>query len=332
MDPVSHAVIGRLIARAAARTDPLPRGAAAAAVLGALSPDVDVVLMPIGWDIYLRAHQIGTHSALGALVTGLASAGLVRVAARGSRYLVLAAASSAGALSHLGSDLVSGAIIRPAWPFSSLPAPLPLVAMADPWPIAILAGGLLYLWRGGAPPGLGARRVLLALATFLTLKALLLGLAVGQSRVTERWPPAGDRLIEAQWGSLTEWHVFRRTGSSLEQWTIDAFGHERARLSVPVRPESALVAASRSLDTVRNFLHVHDLGFAVQRPAPGGRQAVLWSDIRFCRREPPGDLQCALWFGGIYERDGRLLTQQVRVGSWIQTRPPPAPPRLRSGG
>ena len=32
---------------------------------------------------------------------------------------------------------------------------------------------------------------------------------------------------------------------------------------------------------------------------------------------------CGLWFGGEFGADGRALTQLVKVGDWIQTRPAP---------
>ena len=43
-------------------------------------------------------------------------------------------------------DIVSGASIRIGWPFLQRRVSLPLVAMADPWLIAICATGALGLW------------------------------------------------------------------------------------------------------------------------------------------------------------------------------------------
>ena len=64
MDPISHVAFGRtLVALDSGRT--LGPGAIAACVLGSLAPDLDAVFMPIGWDIYLRRHQGGTHSLIG---------------------------------------------------------------------------------------------------------------------------------------------------------------------------------------------------------------------------------------------------------------------------
>jgi hypothetical protein len=90
----------------------------------------------------------------------------------------------------------------------------------------------------------------------------------------------------------------------------------------PIADESTLVTASRSLETVRNFLSVHDLPFAIEVAREAGSIEVLWSDVRFCRQDRPaaavGD--CALWFGGLFDRDGRPLTQVTYVGKWRQER------------
>jgi membrane-bound metal-dependent hydrolase YbcI (DUF457 family) len=327
MDPVSHAVIGRLMAAAAPDGGSPRAGAGFAAALGALSPDVDFVLMPVGWDIYLRAHEIGTHTFAGALITGLASAGLVRLAVRRARYATLAVAAVGGAFSHLAADVASGARLRPAWPLVDTVVSAPLVAMGDPWPIAILVAGAVALWRMRLRRLAVARAALLALVAFLTIKAALLTVAMNRLRATGAPATATSRVVEAQWGSLTAWNVFERTPATVRHRTIDARGGTpTVVLSVSLQSDSALVAASRSLDTVRNFLDVHDLGFAVQRLVEGRRRAVLWSDIRFCRSQDLGHeaIDCALWFGGIFAADGRPISQQVRVGAWVQTRPPPA--------
>ncbi len=72
MDPVSHVIFGRTLV--AALDTPgrgrFGRSVAGASMLGALSPDVDFLLMPQGWDIYLRAHEVGTHSLGGAILVG----------------------------------------------------------------------------------------------------------------------------------------------------------------------------------------------------------------------------------------------------------------------
>src|SRR5262249_15168239 len=153
MDPLTHIVVGRAVVAAADRHEPARRGVAWAAVLGALSPDIDSALAFSGWDRYVRVHEIGTHSIAGAFAMACVTAAVVRgvgILRRGRHmgrplqpFSVLAAAAMAGAMSHLVLDVVSGARIRVGWPFVSPVVTLPLVAMADPWLVAICIIGLL---------------------------------------------------------------------------------------------------------------------------------------------------------------------------------------------
>jgi membrane-bound metal-dependent hydrolase YbcI (DUF457 family) len=95
MDPLSHVVCGAALVTLVQGQRRRP-GMAIAAMLGAVAPDVDAVLIPAGWDIYLRAHEIGTHSILGSIATACAAAALVRASVPGSRYLTLLARTSIG--------------------------------------------------------------------------------------------------------------------------------------------------------------------------------------------------------------------------------------------
>jgi hypothetical protein len=148
-----------------------------------------------------------------------------------------------------------------------------------------------------------------------------------------------NRIVEARWASLTEWYVYDRTTDALQQRRVRAGGDPELLLSRPIGAESALVTSSRSLSTVRNFLRVHQLTFAVQLPDPTGGTQVLWSDIRFCWVPQDGaaatpvlasvtasgggtGIACGLWFGGTFDDNGRVVTQRVQVGRWNQNRAP----------
>jgi membrane-bound metal-dependent hydrolase YbcI (DUF457 family) len=149
MDPVSHAALGRtLIAAFAAgrqRARP-PRAWVAAAVLGALSPDLDAILMPFGWDRYLRVHEIGTHTIAGTLACAVLTAAVVRLFAREGRYSSLLLPAWLGAASHVLLDLLSSARLRPGWPLVDTVVSLPVVAMADPWLFALCVAGPVWIW------------------------------------------------------------------------------------------------------------------------------------------------------------------------------------------
>jgi hypothetical protein len=225
-------------------------------------------------------------------------------------------------MSHLALDVMSGARTRLAWPLVDTPVALPLVAMADPWLVAIFAAGLLALWPGRLRLRAVAPFMLSAAIGFLCLKGALLDRALRESHL-ERVSP---RAVEARWGSLTEWDAFERTPLALHAWRMSSRGGPAIeRLSRALLPESALVSASRSLDTVKNFLRAHEYGFPVEAAESEGRTAVRWSDLRYCRRtaDPDDAIACSLWFGGVFGPDGRALTQEVTVGAWKQTRAAP---------
>ena len=340
MDPFSHIAFGRTLA-ALHTPRARSRGTILAVVLGALAPDADAVLMPFGWDIYLRAHEVGTHSALGSLAIAALTALVVRVSVRGSRYPPLVAAAWAGGLSHLVLDILSGAQVGLEWPLTDSRMSLPLVAMAEPVLIAIFfTGSMVLLAVRKTPPRrqrLAAIGILTVAFLFLDLKAVLLIKAM--SSLDGRSGQVVNRVVEARWASLTEWYVYDRTTDALQQRRVRAGGDPELLLSRPIGAESALVTSSRSLSTVRNFLQVHQLGFAVQFPEPTVGTHVLWSDIRFCWVPQDGTaatpvlasvaasgsiagIACGLWFGGTFDDHGRVVTQRVQVGRWNQTRAP----------
>ena len=338
MDPLTHIVVGRAVVASVDADGPARHGVAAAAILGALAPDIDAGVAFLGWDRYVRIHEIGTHSAAGAFAMACLTAFVVRRVARfrghHTRYAVLLASATAGAMSHLSLDLVSGARIRVGWPLIQQRVSLPLVAMADPWLIGICIAGLLALWPGGRRVRTVSRFMLATAIGFLCLKGALLGRALHSS------PLATTPLmaIEARWASLTEWSIFERTSASLNAWTVN--GRDRPAvvwMSQPLGPDAPLVQASRLLDTVRNFLSVHEFSFPIERRATDGRTEVLWSDARYCwpaaagataqpawaRQAGDDSIACGVWAGGVFGLDGHPLMQIVKVGAVVQSRPAP---------
>jgi hypothetical protein len=227
----------------------------------------------------------------------------------------LVLAGSAGSLSHVAFDVISGAHIRLGWPFRHERTSLPLVAMADPWLIAICAIGALALWQLRRRAFTVATIVIGAIAAFLMLKGVLMAAAVPQWHAATRADTIVHHAVEASWSSLTEWHVSDRSAMALRKWRVTGTAPAVLLFSIPLRADSPLVHASRSFDTVQNSLRVHDLALAVATPLDQGTE-VLWSDIRYCS----SSTECALWFGGVFDRDGRPVRQVVRVGHWQQTR------------
>ena len=180
-------------ARCRGRPDPTPQSLAigAAAVLGALSPDIDSGLAFAGWDRYLRVHQVGTHSLPGALLMACCTAALVRLRSRDSSWPALLAAAGVGAVSHVALDMVSGAQIAIGWPMFHRRVSLPLVAMADPWLIGFCVLGLLALWPGRMPMRTAARLVVMSVSLFLAFKGAMLAVALVRTDVVPtEWTPS----------------------------------------------------------------------------------------------------------------------------------------------
>lgn len=340
MDPVSHVALGRTLLGLGSHSDDPARGAVAAVLLGALSPDIDSVFMLFGWDRYLRVHEAGTHTIIGTLGCALAVAIVVRALARKTRYRALVAAAWIGAASHVVLDMLSSARVRPAWPLVDTVVSLPMVAMADPWLVTLCVAGPAALWCSPAPRKRpAAAAVAAAIAGFLVIKAGLglLAFSAYLNTIDQRGDMVQTRVIEAKWATLGTWNVSDRTASHVRSWRASASGSVHHALSHAVGEDTAIVAASRTLSTVRNFLRVHALGFTVTVPQAHGRQWVLWSDIRFCWdtatspvpapqpivESPDGArMACALWFGGEFDSSGRPLREIVKVGALTQERPP----------
>jgi membrane-bound metal-dependent hydrolase YbcI (DUF457 family) len=328
MDPLSHVIFGRTLI-ALDRHGRFGPGAAAAAALGAITPDIDVIAIWRGWDVYLRVHEMGTHSIAGSVAVAGATAMLVYSVKR-QRYAALFLAAWIGALSHVIFDLVSGASIKIGWPFAQGRLSVPLVAMADPWLIAICMAGAAGLWVWRRRTSAVARAVVAAIAVFLALKGAVMAMAMPQWAAATSADTILHHAVVASWSSLTKWDVFDRTPHALRTWRVDALADRATLLHTHrLHADAPIVDASRSLDTVRHFLATHQLGFAVATALENGGTRVLWSDIRYCRADPGvttetddgTPLACVLWFGGTFDRDGHPLTQIVRVGEWLQTRP-----------
>jgi hypothetical protein len=299
--------------------------------------------MPFGWDRYLLWHQRGTHALIGTMADAIVLALLLRVLlgawprgapAQPARLPHLILAAWLGCLGHVLLDLISGGTIRLFAPFSTAPYGVPWMAMADPLIAVPLAIFLLASWRWRQPERVArfAWVVIITLAAIVGMKEVSRRAAIdAYARATE-----GQRIeslaIESAWASFTRWLAFDRTtpatsAAQVRVFEVDAW-HGTVRLLfsrdfIPPTDISGadLIEASAKLPTVRHLHRLFDLTFVEIRPHQGDADRlvdVLWSDIRFCW---PDD--CALWFGGTFDRaTGAPREQVVLVGSMRQTRRP----------
>jgi membrane-bound metal-dependent hydrolase YbcI (DUF457 family) len=326
MDPVSHVAFGRTLVALDSRRI-LGPGAVAGCVIGSLAPDLDAVFMPIGWDIYLRRHQGGTHSLIGTVACAALTAAAVRLLSTRGRYKSIFLAAWAGALGHVLLDLISGADVRLFWPEGPVMT-LPLFAMADPWLGGVLLAGLIALLAGRGHSGRTAAIILIAVTMLAGVKSAL------YARVSM---PASDRSVqftraEARWGSLNRWTVYEATAYTARADVVEAVTRTVSpEMQLPRGLNDPLVSRSRQLSTVQNFLAAHGVTFATV--IRGESPQVLWSDLRYCGVWRGGSapwspmalktglpLSCTAWFGVEFDSLGAPTASIVYIGHVVQRR------------
>jgi membrane-bound metal-dependent hydrolase YbcI (DUF457 family) len=335
MDPLSHAAFGFTLGALTRRTR-VGTAAPRLVAIGALVPDIDAMVMPTGWDRYLVAHEIGTHSVCGALVCAICAAWLIhrRTGAYPLWPAVLAVAL--GTLSHVALDLFSGATIRLLWPVTDRRFSEPLVAMADPWLAGLLIGGVVVQGLVDRQHRADVARLgMAAVILLLMAKTALLERAMHVYHAHSAHDGVIADLAAVPWGSLVAWHVDDRTEREVRRWWIDArTGTARVLLRVPT-PLPGPPDPTRALSTVRNLRRTHDFVFALTAAGSHGTH-VFASDVRYCwnpvssvgpavtpgtaRRPTLAPVACDLWVGGSVDAAGTPSGEVVRLGDLIQAR------------
>ncbi len=169
MDPLTHALVGVGVAALTgdklSLTNPLHLGA----VLGALAPDLDIILQLYGDMPYLTHHRGSTHSIPGALLTSAVIAAVLWLGWGGRHLSLIFLWTVLGAVSHLLLDVLNSYGAKILWPFSHKRYSLNLLVLADPVMIALFAG--VILWPGMS--GLVASTVFWAALSYLGLRFYL---------------------------------------------------------------------------------------------------------------------------------------------------------------
>jgi membrane-bound metal-dependent hydrolase YbcI (DUF457 family) len=328
MDPVTHAIAARMAASIG--RSPLPRAAAVLSVAAGLAPDLDAIVMPAGWDLYLRVHEAGTHSAVGGALLAAAMAAAWRpFTTLAFRPLFVTAVIAIS--THILLDVISGATVRVGWPILGGRTAIGLVAMADPWLAVPVVLGLLI--------ALLSRRRLdqVAPVTFVLLAAILGTKVISRQMALAEYQTVADRAavsrdIHAQWSSPTRWWVYEQTPDRLRLWDIDSWRPASTLVLDRGRAQPGhMVEGEADLASVQNFLLAHHLPVRVSSRTEAST-TVFWSDLRFCfapdprsgprpgtRLRPTEDaIACGVWFGGEVDASGRIVRQFVTIGDFVQ--------------
>lgn len=156
MDPLTHALSGALLARAAATSRPATLSASRALPLrwqitagfaAAAFPDIDLILWSIDTITYLNWHQGPTHSLIMLPLWAWLLAWLFSKMSRGHyAWPAFYQTACLGIAIHIAGDLVTSYGLMLFAPFSTERYSLPLVFVIDPWFSLIIVTGLAVSW------------------------------------------------------------------------------------------------------------------------------------------------------------------------------------------
>jgi membrane-bound metal-dependent hydrolase YbcI (DUF457 family) len=317
MDLVSHLLFGRTVALTIRRRPGLT-GVTAALVLGSILPDVDAVLAPGGFDLYLRVHASGTHALLGTVVEAIVLALVLRMLVTGSHVLPLLVASWVGVVGHILWDLADSSDIGLFKPFSNKMLGWHLVAMGEPLVLVTLAAAVLLAWRWPARAPSSAAAALILLTVLLAVKKTTQEWARGRYAESVVHAAPGAVAVAPRLGRLFAWTIYDRAGDRVRAWSVDGrSGAFTLAFEYRDAADAPAVMRSRDLPVVQTFLGLSKIPF-VRMERDGLRRIVLWSDVTNCSIRG-----CDLSFGGVFDRNTAPLYQLIRIGGFSQRRSVP---------
>lgn len=145
MDPISHAVVGAAAATIAGADVSLTNPFFLATVLGAVSPDLDIIYQYWGDWIYLKHHRGFSHSLPGLIFFAFLISGLFTFLFPVVSLGMLFFWALMGALSHTFLDLLNSYGVMLFYPFSRKKYTLNLLMISDPF---LLFGSIAVIFCG----------------------------------------------------------------------------------------------------------------------------------------------------------------------------------------
>ncbi|WP_418790794.1 metal-dependent hydrolase [Phosphitispora sp. TUW77] len=146
MDPLTHALVGVGVAALTGDKFALSNPVHLGVVLGALAPDIDIVVRFFGDVPYLKHHRGSSHSIPGTLIMSGFIAAVLWLLLGGINPGLIFIWTFLGALSHIVLDILNSYGAKVLWPFSRKKYTLNLLVVADP--IIIMIFAVVIFWPG----------------------------------------------------------------------------------------------------------------------------------------------------------------------------------------
>jgi len=187
VDVTAHLITGAFVAAGVAKGNAHGVSIATAVFVGAMAPDFDAVLYPMGPSLYWRYHRVYTHTLLGLVILSGATASVMQSLGAPLAFWVLFSSAFLGSLVHLFLDTLTGYPLRPLAPFSNRDYALGLLPFDDPFTkgTGLVGFGLITWWPSRYAPFLTVAGIFAILGRALYQLSLLKEASWGENREEE---------------------------------------------------------------------------------------------------------------------------------------------------
>lgn len=145
MDPITHGLVGAVVVAAGGGDISLVNPQLIATVLGAVSPDLDIICQYWGHRVYLKHHRGFSHSLPGVLFFAFFIGGFLSLLFPQTGLGVLFFWAFLGTLSHIFLDLLNSYGVMLFYPLSRKKYTLNLLMITDPF---LLLGSIVVIYSG----------------------------------------------------------------------------------------------------------------------------------------------------------------------------------------
>ncbi len=187
MDVTAHLITGAFVAAGVAKGSANGVSIATAVFVGAVAPDFDAVLYPMGPGLYWRYHRVYTHTLLGIVILSGATASVMQSLGAPLAFWVLFSSAFLGSLVHLFLDTLTSYPLRPLAPFSNRDYALGLLPFDDPFTkgTGLVGLGLISWWPSRYAPFITILGIFTLLGRALYQLSLLKEASWGENREEE---------------------------------------------------------------------------------------------------------------------------------------------------
>jgi len=281
MDPLTHALVGVGVAALTGDSFSLTNPIYLGAVLGALAPDLDIVLQLFGDVPYLTHHRGSSHSVPGVIVSSAVIALILWLIFGGMAPGAIFVWTILGAVSHIILDILNSYGAKILWPFSQKKYTFNLLVVADPVIIAIFAG--VILWPG--IPGTVARAAFWVALAYLGLRVYMRRNVYRMLRRKYQSEGAGRIVVMPAMVSLWNWSFLVETPESYIIGEVKCFSLDlgiKKVLDKNLKNPLIRKALNCKLGKVfQNFTPYYHIDHCLE----DGKHVVRFCDLRYFFRE-----------------------------------------------